>query len=305
MHKMKNKKVLPTLLVTEIQRFCMHDGPGIRTTVFLKGCPLRCAWCHNPETQKRTPELLFTVGRCIGCGACAAVCPAGAHALAETHGIDRTRCIACGRCAEVCPSRALEISGREMTVEEILAAVERDRAFYGAEGGITLSGGEPLLAGEGAVALLRACRERGIPTAVETAGAFDLALIPALLPLVDLFLFDVKDTDDARHRTYVGASNVPILANLRRLSEGGARIRMRCILVAGVNTDEAHATALTRLARSLPSLVGVELLSYHAYGGSKATLLGFPDNGRMDWIPDEETVHAFRARLLSGGVCVL
>ena len=283
-----------TLNVTEIQRFCMHDGPGVRTTVFLKGCPLHCAWCHNPETQAFKPELLFYPNKCIGCAACEAVCPNGVHTVGEKHLIDRAKCVACGLCAKACPSEALEISGRTWTVKELLDVIERDRAFYGAQGGVTLSGGEPTAQAEGALALLSACRARGISTAIETSGAFPASLCERLVPLVDLFLFDVKDTDDTRHRAYVGASNRPILDNLATLGALGARIRLRCILVNGVNTLPSHYRALAELKARIPGVEGIDLLPYHAYGGSKATLLGLEDQGRTEWIPSEEQLREAR-----------
>ena len=149
------------LRVTEIQRFCMHDGPGVRTTVFLKGCPLRCAWCHNPETQKSIAELLFYQNKCIGCGECTISCPQGAHAIEKQHVIDREKCILCAECAKGCPTGALEICGNKYTVEEILSIAEKDRAFYGKSGGVTLSGGEPFAQGEAVIELLKACKEKG------------------------------------------------------------------------------------------------------------------------------------------------
>ena len=162
-----------TLKVTEIQRFCMHDGPGIRTTVFFKGCPLRCAWCHNPETQKTAPELLYYPSKCIGCAVCAATCQNGVHRVGEGHTLLRENCTACGVCAENCPTAALSPAGRDMTVEEILSEVARDRAFYGESGGVTLSGGEPFLFGEKILSLIRALHKEGLSVAAETCGYAD------------------------------------------------------------------------------------------------------------------------------------
>lgn len=277
-----------TLRVTEIQRFCMHDGPGVRTTVFVKGCPLRCAWCHNPETQKSGAELLFYQNKCILCGACAAVCAHGVHRLAGRHTLERAGCAACGRCAGLCPTGALALCGSELSVQRILSTVERDMAFYGEDGGITLSGGEPLAQPEGALALLRACKERGLHTAVETCGYAPVEALYALLPFVDLFLWDIKDTNDARHKRYTGVSNERILANLRAIDARGAKTRIRCILVNGVNTDIAHYQSVAGIASSLSNCEGVELLPYHAYAGTKATFIGAEDNGKKEWIPSRD-----------------
>ena len=291
-----------TLPVAEIQRFCMHDGPGVRTVVFLKGCPLTCAWCHNPEMQRAGREILFHPQSCIYCGACVSACPSGAQAVYPARRFDRDLCKACGACAEVCCTDALVPASRERTVEEILETVLKDRAFYGEWGGVTLSGGEPLLHGAGALALLRACKAAGVTTAVETCGYFDGSMIPELVSAVDLFLYDVKDTDDGRHRTYTGVSNRRILDNLRRVDALGGRTRLRCILVAGVNTDGAHYAALTELAAGLSHCEGVEFLPYHAYAGSKMIPLGLPDNGRVEWIPSAETVQEAVAYLSARGV---
>ncbi len=290
------------LKVTEIQRFCMHDGPGLRTTVFFKGCPLRCAWCHNPETQKGSGELLFYPTKCIGCGACVSACKANAHTLTEVHGIDRDLCRACFACAEICPTGALAACGEEMTVAQIIDTVWRDIAFYGEKGGVTLSGGEPFAQGEAVVALLRACKERGLPTAVESCGFADEKLLLAALPYVDLFLWDVKDTDAARHERYTGVSNEKILQNLHTVDAAGGKTRLRCILVNGVNTERGHYEKIAALARELQHCEGVELLPYHAYAGTKATHLGLPDNGRREWIPTDAQLAEARAVLQSAGV---
>lgn len=276
------------LKVTEIQRFCMHDGPGIRTTVFLKGCPLRCAWCHNPETQKNVAELLFYRNKCIGCGSCIAACPQGVHIIKEQHTVNRTECSMCAECVKYCPAGALEICGTEMSIEEISAATEKDRAFYGKNGGITLSGGEPFTQGEATLALLKACKAKGLRTAIETCGYAEPDIIRDSAPYVDLFLWDIKDTNRTRHKQYTGVSNESILKNLALVNEMNAKIRLRCIIINGVNTDECHYSAIAHIAKTIHNLDGVELLPYHAYGGTKSVFLGGKDNGRKEWIPTDQ-----------------
>ena len=182
-----------------------------------------------------------------------------------------------------------------MTTEEILAEVEKDRAFYGKDGGVTLSGGEPLFHGERAVALLKACKSRGLTTAVETCGYVAEEILQSAIPYTDLFLWDIKDTDGARHQKYTGVSNEPILQNLALANEMGARIRLRCILVNGVNTDETHYRRVAELAQSLLHCEGIDAIPYHAYGGTKATLLGGADNGKREWIPTEEQIAVAKA----------
>jgi len=292
------------LKVTEIQRFCMHDGPSIRTTVFLKGCPLRCAWCHNPETQRFNSELLFYSNKCIGCAVCEAVCPNSVHTLTEKHLIDRKKCILCGKCVENCPTGALETCGKEYTIESILSVVEKDRAFYGEEGGITLSGGEPFAQGEAVIELLKACKERGFTTAVETCGYAEPDVILAAEPYVDIFLWDIKDTDNARHKKYTGVFNDKILKNLLLVNELNARIRLRCILVNGINTDERHYSAIADLANKIHCLEGVELIPYHAYAGTKAVFLGGEDNGRVEWIPESQELERVSFMLKNHGIRV-
>ena len=310
-----------TLNVADIQRFCMHDGPGVRTTVFLAGCALDCAWCHNPEMRSSVPTLLFYAKKCVLCGACVAVCPVSAHTIAECgdtahgpdsgaaptrtadrggaleHTIDRSACVGCGACVRACAAKALAFSSREMTVGEIMATVERDRAFYGERGGITLSGGEPLCQPSGALALLRACRDAGITTAVETSGYFDPAILADLVPLVDTFLWDIKDTNDERHRRYTGVPNGRIIDNLRRADALGAKIRLRCILVAGVNDDDDRLDGTARLRDSLAGCVGVDVLPYHTFGEAKARFAGVERPLREEWIPSSEAVRRAREKL--------
>lgn len=280
--------------VSEIQRFCMHDGPGVRTTVFFKGCPLDCAWCHNPETKKKRSELLYYAKKCISCGACASMCQNDAHSFCEGHIFNRALCKSCFKCADVCPSRALEICGKDYTVDEIMDVVKKDAAFYSNGGGLTVSGGEPLMQGEGAISLLRSAKESGFATALDTCGYFGGEIFRAAAEYTDLFLFDLKDTDSERHKRYTGVSNEKIIENLFFLDSLGARIRLRCVLVNGVNSNAEHYEKVAQIAKNLKNCDGVDVLPYHAYAGSKATFIGESDNGRVEWIPNESQTEEFK-----------
>lgn len=251
--------------ILDIQRFSVHDGPGIRTTVFLKGCPLRCTWCHNPESQAHDRELVARRERCIRCRACEQTCAEGAiHLSGDRPVIARERCTRCGACAEVCYAEALELVGREMTVTEVLEQIEGDVAFFEeSAGGVTFSGGEPLSQPAFLLALLRGCQDREIHTAVDTCGYAPWNSFERVRHHADLFLYDLKLLNDQKHREYTGVSNAPIVENLRRLSELGHQIILRLPLVPGVNDAIEQVRALGGLAASLPHLSRVDVLPYH------------------------------------------
>ena len=290
--------------VADIQRFCMHDGPGVRTTVFLKGCPLRCRWCHNPETQRSEKEILLYESKCIGCSSCLAACENDAQIFSDIRAIDRERCVSCGRCALVCPTNALEVVGEDYTKDRLLEIIEKDRPFYGEMGGVTLSGGEPLLQGE-AIELLSLCRGRGISTAVETCGYVSSDTVRKAVPLVDVFLWDIKDTDPVRHERYTGKGNERIIENLFVADSLGAKTRLRCILVSGVNTEREHYKRIADLYHRLTGCEGVELLPYHSYGGAKAAALGIKSDLCDSCIPSKEDVLAAKEYLKNKNVVVL
>lgn len=256
--------------IFNIQRFCLDDGPGVRTTVFLKGCPLHCAWCHNPESQMSAPEVLFDLRNCIACGACAAVCPAKAHKIGAEHLYERSLCISCGACTEACPTEALALAGREVTVDEVLAKILRDRPFYETSGGgVTLSGGEPLAQTAFSCALLAASKEADLHTCVETCGYASETALRKLAEVTDLFLYDWKLTDSELHRRYTGVGNERIRENLLLLDEMGSSVILRCPIIPGINDTEAHLQGIGTLAELCPCVTEVDLEPYHTLGIQK------------------------------------
>ncbi len=269
--------------VTDFKRFAVHDGDGIRTTVFLKGCPLKCVWCHNPESISPKPQLALYAEKCVGCRECEKVCPNGAHIFGESsHCIDREKCVSCGKCEAVCAAGALKLHGRTMTVDEVIRVVAEDRMFYEtSDGGMTISGGEPTMQPGFTLALLKAAKAEGIGTALDTCGFAVWETYAAMLPYADTFLFDVKHITEEGHIRCTSRPNGVILENLHKLSANGARIEIRTPLVPGYNDDpetlEGIASLLAPDGKPLDGLTKVKLLPYHAYARSKYHSLDMED----------------------------
>lgn len=263
-------------LVFDIQRFALHDGPGIRTTVFLKGCPLRCLWCHNPESQAFSPELSFRSDLCHHCFSCVQVCPTGAHQVLDgQHIVDHGKCETNGRCVEECAYGALKIIGQTMTAAEVLSQILKDTDYYlSSGGGMTLSGGEPMAQFEFARELLRAAKEHGLHTCVDTCGVAQPDKFEEILAYVDLFLFDYKASDPDEHFRFTGASNELILSNLDLLYCCGAKITLRCPLIPGMNDHPDHLRKIAQLAKAYPNLMRVEIMPFHNFGRDKAREIG-------------------------------
>ena len=263
--------------ILRIERFAIHDGPGIRTTVFLKGCPLRCAWCHSPESQLLQPEFMPRPERCIRCLGCTIACPHHAVAPAADAGpMAPDACETCGACAQACPTGARELVGQTMSVDAVMADIERDRIFYDeSDGGVTFSGGEPLMQPEFLADIVRACRASAIHVAVDTCGHADTDALLEVARDADLFLFDLKLMDEDRHRAFTGASNARILENLEQLSRVHPDILVRFPLIPGVNDDDDNVRAMGAYLASL-RLTRIDVLPYHRAGMAKYERLQRP-----------------------------
>ena len=271
-----------TATIFDIQRNSYVDGPGIRTTVFFKGCNLKCAWCHNPESHSPKREMLFYKDKCVGCGKCKEKCPNSLE-----------KCDFCEKCTIFCPQDAREICGKEYTAEELLKVILKDKAFYDASGGgVTFSGGECMLRIDFLAEILRLCKENGIHTAVDTAGHVPFESFARILPHTDLFLYDVKCLDRETHKKFVGVSNDRILENLTKLFSAGAHVLIRIPVIPSVNDSEEEMEAIAAFLRSAGKPQGVELLPYHRMGEHKYTALG--KKATLFDVPSEEKMLALR-----------
>jgi pyruvate formate lyase activating enzyme len=291
--------------IFNIQRFCINDGPGIRTTVFFKGCPLDCIWCHNPESKEFRKEIAYYEDKCMLCGACVVACPNNCHnisnlhrdedcALSLIHIYNRHDCTVCCKCAEVCYSEALTLIGRIITASEVLDELRKDTLFYKtSDGGITLSGGEPLAQPNFAGTILQGAKSEGFHTCVETSGFAQWETLESMIPLVDMFLYDIKETDPEKHRRFTGADNVLILDNLSRLDERDLKIVLRCPIIPGLNDTDAHFKGIGQLAESLRNVIRVDIETYHPLGIGKSKATGKPSLHEDPKIPPREATDAY------------
>ena len=285
-----------------VQRFSTEDGPGIRATVFFKGCPLRCTWCHNPEGLSPRPELMWYDVRCVGARECLKICAENALALTpQGMQIDRQRCTVCGDCAQACPAGALEVIGQEWTLEALLAEIEKDAVFFETSGGgVTFSGGEPMHQADFVLALARLCQEAGYHVALDTCGTAAWEHYEAVLPLVNLVLYDLKIFDAERHRASAGVDNGRILENARRIAAAGMPMWIRTPVVPGYTADAANIAALSEfIAANLPTVQRWDLLAYTNLGQPKYHRLDVPyalDGAPLMTRAEMESLHAVAVR---------
>ena len=288
--------------VFDIQKFSINDGPGIRTTVFLKGCPLDCLWCHNPESKGAEPEVSFTSEKCILCGYCAATCPNKCHIIdGKVHSYDRAKCLRCGKCTLECYSKALEVVGKEMTVKEVMAEVLKDVPFYEtSNGGMTISGGEPMAQFLFTKALLEDAKKHKLHNCLETSGYAPMERYREIVRLVDIFLFDFKESDPARHMKCTGVPQENIVKNLIELDSLGAKTVLRCPIIPKMNDRKSHFNGIAKLANRLSGIIEINILPYHPLGKSKSSRIGkeypmlckeFPEDDEVrTWIETVQSV---------------
>lgn len=294
---------MKSALIFDIKHYALHDGPNIRTTVFLKGCPLNCFWCHNPEGISPEMQVVFVPAKCIGCRECLQICPESALRLTGT-GIVRTTqsCTCCLSCVEICPSLAQEAVGWHADVDLIMAEIRKDQPFYDTSGGgVTFSGGEPLQQADFLLSVLQECGTLGIHRAVDTTGYAPTAIAQKIAHHTDLFLYDLKHLNSIRHKDYTGVGNELILHNLRMLAEMNAAIRIRIPLLAGINDDMENIRATGAFAAELGSIEGIDILPYHHSATAKYTKLDKHYHGSRKHVPSQEKILQVRKMLESFG----
>ena len=270
-------------MIINIQKFCLDDGPGIRTTIFMKGCTMDCAWCHNTESKSIKPQLSFLKRKCISCGKCAAICPQQVHSFVDNvHGVLWDKCIACGKCVDVCDYSCLDIAGEIMDVDYVIDIVVQDKPFYEvSNGGVTLSGGEPLMQMDFCELLLEKSKKLGIHTCIETAGNVSSEAFYQTAPFTDLYLFDYKLTDSTLHRKYTGTDNSNILRNLELLYKIGKKVILRCPIIPGINDNKEHLQGIADIYHKYNGDILVEIMPYHVLGISKLERFGMSTEVEM------------------------
>lgn len=293
--------------IFDIQRFSLHDGPGIRTTVFMKGCTLDCAWCHNPESITLNKQVQTYFSKCIGCGKCFETCINGVHLIVDGERIfNRDLCKSCGNCVDECYSGALVMTGRDIGPDELISEIEADIPFYkDSGGGVTFSGGEPLMQSDFVASALKECKVRGISTAVDTAGNVPYLSFKKVLPFTDLFLYDLKAMDETLHKELTGVSNNLLVENLKKLDLEGVKIRIRIPVITGANDYDDNFKKMVELLSTFNNIEGVEPLPYHSLGAGKLESLGSESLGKVFETPEKERMEYIRSLFSDAGLVVI
>ena len=294
-------------VIFDIKRFAIHDGDGIRTTIFFKGCPLRCMWCHNPEGISFAPEIQFVAGKCFGCRECERQCENRVHIFdRENHVLNRDKCVSCGKCMENCPSNALILSGKKMSLSEVFQIAMEDVKFYQQSGGgVTLSGGECLCQADFCTELLRLLKAQNINTAVDTSGYVSRTALDQVIPYTDMFLYDIKHIDIDKHKLYTGVTNERILDNLSYLNNKGKKVEIRIPIIPTVNDDERTIQQIGKLLSNYEVIQNVRILAYNNLAGSKYEMIGKENKMPKVEPPSEEHMIGISKILQSYGLNVV